>query len=89
MQGIRLPVDSDDVQLILTHPHKALLRKNAKVYLAARSEERAKGAIAELVAETGKEAIWLELDLSSFQSIEKAATEFRRHVVARYSSSAN
>jgi len=26
--------------------------------------------------ETGKEAIWLELDLSSFQSIEKAAAKF-------------
>lgn len=69
--------------------HKALLRKNARVYLAARSETRAKAAIAELVVETGKEAIWLELDLSSFQSIEKAATEFHRHVVAWCSPIAN
>ena len=58
-----------------------LLEKNAKVYLAARSEARAKAAIAELLEETGKEAIWLELDLSSFQSIEKAAAEFHRYVV--------
>jgi len=58
-----------------------LLEKNAKVYLAARSKERAKAAIAELLAETGKEAIWLELDLSSFHSIEKAAAEFHRCVV--------
>ena len=58
-----------------------LLEKNAKVYLAARSEARAKAAIAELLGETGKEAIWLELDLSSFKSIEKAATEFQRYVV--------
>jgi len=53
-----------------------LLQKKAKVYLAARNEARAKNAIAELLTETGKEAIWLELDLSSFQSIEKAAAEF-------------
>ncbi|KAF9652077.1 NAD(P)-binding protein [Thelephora ganbajun] len=53
-----------------------LLEKNAKVYLATRSEARAKAAIAELLVETGKEASWLELDLSSLQSIEKAATEF-------------
>ena len=58
-----------------------LLEKNAKVYLAARSEARAKAAITELLGETGKEAIWLELDLSSFKSIEKAATEFQRYVV--------
>jgi len=58
-----------------------LLEKNAKVYLAARSEARAKAAIAELLAETGKEAIWLELDLSSFQSIERAAAEFHRFVM--------
>ena len=58
-----------------------LLEKNAKVYLAARSKERAKAAIAELSAETGKKAIWLKLDLSSFQSIEKAAAEFHRCIV--------
>ena len=59
-----------------------LLETNAKVYLAARSETRAKAAIAKLSIETGKEAIWLELDLASFQSIEKAAAEFHRYVVA-------
>ncbi|KAF9783762.1 NAD-binding protein [Thelephora terrestris] len=55
---------------------KVLLQKNAKVYLAARNEGRANAAIAELLAQTGKEAIWLELDLSFFQSIESAAAEF-------------
>lgn len=68
---------SDSVEL---NVHQALLQKNAKVYLAARNETRAKTAIAELLVETGKEAIWLELDLSSFQSIEKAAKEFHRCV---------
>ena len=61
-----------------------LLEKNAKVYLAARSEERAKAAIADLLAETGKEAIWLGLDLSSFRSIEKAAAEFHRCAVVAW-----
>ena len=51
------------------------------MYLAARSEARAKAAIAELLAETGKEAIWLELDLSSLQSVERAAVEFHRYGV--------
>ena len=50
------------------------------MYLAARSEARAKAAIAQLAEETGKEAIWLELDLASFHSIEKAAAEFHRYV---------
>ena len=60
-----------------------LLEKNAKVYLAARTEARAKAAIAELLVETGKEAIWLQLDLSSIHSIERSVAEFYRHVVVR------
>lgn len=55
---------------------QALLQHNAKVYLAARSEERALGAISDLKIETGKEAIWLQLDLSDLASVKKAATEF-------------
>lgn len=49
------------------------------MYIASRNEARTKAAIAELLGETGKEAIWLELDLSSFRSIEKAAEEFHRY----------
>ncbi|KAJ1309473.1 hypothetical protein OPQ81_006249 [Rhizoctonia solani] len=57
---------------------KALLNKNAKVYLAARSKSKAEAAIEWLKAETnGKEAIFLELDLGSLASIRKAADEFR------------
>jgi short-subunit dehydrogenase len=71
------PLYSGAVELINPrNVHQVLLEKNAKVYLAARSEARAKAAIAELLTETGKEAIWLELDLSSLQSVEKAAAEF-------------
>lgn len=77
---------SNSANLIVVF-YQVLLQKNAKVYLAARNEERAKNAIAELLAETGKEATWLELDLSSFQSIEKAASEFHRFVPSRDASS--
>jgi len=55
---------------------KRLLEHSAKVYIAARSKEKAEAAIADLKAQTGKEAIWLELDLSNFASIRKAAQEF-------------
>jgi retinol dehydrogenase-12 len=55
---------------------QALLAKNAKVYIAARSEERAKAAIEDLKQTTGKEAIWLKLDLSSLKSVKAAAEEF-------------
>ncbi|KAH9053027.1 hypothetical protein EDB87DRAFT_1654800, partial [Lactarius vividus] len=41
-----------------------LLSHNAKVYLAARSAQKANEAIAELKNETGKQAIFLQLDLS-------------------------
>ena len=55
---------------------KALLQHNAKVYLAARSKEKAEAAIAELKDATGKEAIWLELDLASLASVRRAAEAF-------------
>ena len=52
------------------------MQHNAKVYLAARSEERAMGAISDLKVETGKEAIWLPLDLADLASVKKAAENF-------------
>jgi len=55
---------------------KALLEHNAKVYMASRSKEKADAAISELKAQTGKEAIFLELDLSSLASVRKAAEEY-------------
>ncbi|TFK84293.1 NAD(P)-binding protein [Polyporus arcularius HHB13444] len=57
---------------------KALLRRNAKVYLGARSKAKADAAIASLKEATGKEAIFLELDLASLASIKKTAEEFLR-----------
>ncbi len=53
-----------------------LLSHNAKVYLAARSAQKADEAIAELKNETGKEAIFLQLDLSDIPAIRRSAQEF-------------
>lgn len=50
--------------------------RNAKVYMASRNKEKAEAAIASLKEATGKEAIFLELDLSSLASVKKAAQEF-------------
>ncbi|KIY46676.1 NAD(P)-binding protein [Fistulina hepatica ATCC 64428] len=55
---------------------KALLEHNAKVYLAARSEDKAREAVRELYDATGKEAIFLQLDLSDLKSVKAAVTAF-------------
>ncbi|CAK5269920.1 unnamed protein product [Mycena citricolor] len=55
---------------------KALLSHNAKVYMAARSEEKVRAAIEELKTATGKEAVFLQLDLSDLHSIKRAVEEF-------------
>lgn len=55
---------------------KTLLEHDAKVYMASRSKARAEAAIAELRETTGKEAIFLELDLSNLAKVRKAAEEF-------------
>jgi len=57
---------------------KALLNKNAKVYLAARSKSKADAAIEWLKQETGGKApIFLELDLANLDSVRKSADEFK------------
>ncbi|KAJ7505236.1 hypothetical protein B0H11DRAFT_1977646 [Mycena galericulata] len=58
---------------------KALLQHNAKVYIAARSEEKAKAAIKDLQSETGKEAEFLHLDLADLHSVKRAAEEFNQY----------
>ncbi|KAJ7455112.1 NAD-P-binding protein [Mycena latifolia] len=55
---------------------KQLLLKNAKVYLAARSPEKAADAIKRLEEETNKTAIFLQLDLADLPSVRKAAETF-------------
>lgn len=49
--------------------------------MASRSQEKADAAIKHLKELTGKEAIFLELDLSSLASVRKAADEFMRFVL--------
>lgn len=58
----------------------ALLRKNTKVYMASRNRSRAEPAIADLKEKTGKEAIFLQLDLASLRSVKRAAEEFQRYI---------
>ena len=57
-----------------------LLVHNAKVYLAARSSQKANEAIAELEKETGKQAFFLQLDLSDILAVRKSAQEFLSYV---------
>lgn len=57
---------------------QALLTHNAKVYIATRSQGNAQQAIAELKAQTGKDAIFLKLDLADLNSVKTAAEEFLR-----------
>ncbi|KAJ6581090.1 NAD(P)-binding protein [Mycena capillaripes] len=56
---------------------KALLPKNAKVYMLSRSKERAESAISRLKTETGKEAMFIQLDLADLDSVRRAADEFK------------
>lgn len=59
------------------HTVKQLLLKNAKVYLAARSPDKAAAAIKRLEEETkGKKAIFLKLDLADLSRVRKAAEGF-------------
>jgi len=56
---------------------KVLLSKGAKVYIAARSQEKSQKAIDELKKETGNESVFfLKLDLTDLVAIKAAAEEF-------------
>ena len=55
---------------------RVLLTKNARVYIAARSAQKAAEAIAELETQTGRTALFLQLDLASLKSVKAAAEEF-------------
>ena len=56
----------------------ALLRKNARVYLACRDLAKGAAANEDILAETGRQAVLLGLDLSDISSVQKAATGFLR-----------
>ncbi|KAF7308473.1 hypothetical protein HMN09_00696300 [Mycena chlorophos] len=55
---------------------RVLLNHNAKVYMASRSQPKADVAIAELKELTGKDAVFLKLDLGDLKSVKTAAEEF-------------
>ena len=55
---------------------------NAKVYVAARSQEKVEAAIRDLKNSTGKEAIFLKLDLADLKSVKASAEEYLRFVVS-------
>lgn len=54
------------------------MKKNAKVYAACRSRSNAEEAIDQLRQETGKEAIFLELDLANLKKIKQAVEVYTR-----------
>lgn len=58
------------------HTVQELLSHGAKVYIAARSRSKAEEAISELKTITGKEALFLSLDLSDLVSVKRAAETF-------------
>ncbi|GLB38375.1 putative NAD-P-binding protein [Lyophyllum shimeji] len=57
---------------------KVLLQHNAKVYIAARNQEKTQAAIQDLKAQTGKEALFLRVDLGDLPTIKAGAEEFLR-----------
>ena len=57
---------------------QALLNHNAKVYIAGRNATKVNDAIQELLQATGKQALFLQLDLSSLASVRQAAQAFKR-----------
>lgn len=68
------------LQCIHTLTGQALLSRNARVYIAARNQEKAEAAIEHLRGVTRKEAFFLKLDLASLQAVKSAAEEFLRCV---------
>ncbi|KAF7972028.1 hypothetical protein HWV62_19245 [Athelia sp. TMB] len=55
---------------------KELLKHNAKVYMACRSEEKAIKAIKELQVITGKTAEFIQLDLADLKSVKAAVAAY-------------
>ncbi|THH16750.1 hypothetical protein EW146_g3938 [Bondarzewia mesenterica] len=56
---------------------RILLSKNARIYMAARSEGKARPAIEEITKSTGKtQLFFLKLDLADLPAVRKAAEEF-------------
>ncbi|KAG8951658.1 hypothetical protein FRC03_012477 [Tulasnella sp. 419] len=54
--------------------------------MGSRSKERAEAAISELKEETGKEAIFLQLDLADLDAVSRAADEFNSKLEVLFNS---
>ncbi|KAH7924206.1 NAD(P)-binding protein [Leucogyrophana mollusca] len=57
---------------------RVLLTKNAKVYVAARDQAKGEATVQELKERTGKEAIFMKLDLADLKAVKAAAEDFLR-----------
>ncbi|KAF5311598.1 hypothetical protein D9611_009425 [Ephemerocybe angulata] len=55
---------------------RALLEHEARVYVASRDEKRSLAAIDELFEQTGRRALFLQLDLADLKSVKMAADQF-------------
>jgi hypothetical protein len=53
---------------------------NARVYMGVRSREKAEAAIKDIKESTGKEALFLKLDLADLKAVKTAAKEFLRSI---------
>jgi NAD(P)-dependent dehydrogenase (short-subunit alcohol dehydrogenase family) len=69
---------------ILLSGTQALVEHNAKVYIAGRDEKKAQAAMQWLKQETGKDAHFLQLDLSNLKMVKEAAETFLRWAVLRW-----
>lgn len=54
----------------------ALAKKNATVYMASRSKDRAEAAIALILKDTGKKVNFLSLDLQDLKQVKAASDSF-------------
>ena len=72
--------DGTRLKHLLVTYSQVLLEHNAKVYMAARDRKKAEVAIEELKKETGREALFLELNLANLASVRKAAESFLKWV---------
>jgi retinol dehydrogenase 12 len=48
------------------------------VYIAARNQKKVEEAINDLKSQTGKEALFLQLDLADLKSVKAAAEDFQK-----------
>ena|ERR1700729_3622204 len=58
--------------------NQSLLQHNAKLYIGARNQAKAEEAIKNLKDLTGKEALFLKLDLGDLKAVKAAAEDFLR-----------